>query len=123
MGGGRFVLFPRISIDACTVRSDSLAPTDLSNFLSGRHLSLLDLDAALTGRERAVRHGPVIEELRKRGLEHERRYLDYLRAKGYSLAELTHGGTDDARAGLDRTLAAMKEGVDVIYQPTLADGV
>ncbi|HEX6995931.1 MAG TPA: TM0106 family RecB-like putative nuclease [Gammaproteobacteria bacterium] len=100
-----------------------LAPTDLSSFLSCRHLSRLDLEAALTGRERPVRYGPVIEELRKRGFEHERRYLDYLRAKGCSIAELTHGGTDDARSGLDRTLAAMKEGVDVIYQPTLADGV
>src|SRR5690606_14353951 len=99
-----------------------LAPTDLSNFLNCRHLSRLDLDAALGERERPARFGPLIEELRRRGLEHERRYLEHLRAQGRSVTEL-NGGTDDACSSLDRTLAAMNEGVDVIYQPTLADGI
>src|SRR5690606_38169938 len=40
-----------------------LAPRDLSKFLSRRHLSRLDLDAALGERERPARFGPLIEEL------------------------------------------------------------
>jgi len=98
-----------------------LAPTDLSNFLSCRHLSRLDRDAALADRELPVRYGPVIEELRKRGLQHERRYLDHLRDRGCSIADMTKGDADDGRSSLGRTLAAMKEGVDAIYQPTLGD--
>src|SRR5690606_11530047 len=35
--------------------------------------------------------------------------------------DMTKGDADDGRSSLGRTLAAMKEGVDAIYQPTLGD--
>ncbi|HEX7080551.1 MAG TPA: hypothetical protein VF329_06020 [Gammaproteobacteria bacterium] len=69
--------------------------------MSCRHLSRLDLDAVRGERERLVRYGPVIEEFRRRGLEHERRYLEHLRAQGRSVTELTNGGIDEARSSLE----------------------
>ena len=51
------------------------APTDLSNFLSCRHLSALELRAARGEIERPVRRDVFIEDLRESGLAHERAYL------------------------------------------------
>lgn len=101
----------------------SLAPTDLSNFLSCRHLSALDLNAAKGLAERPSRYGPVIDELRARGIAHEAMYLEHLREQGFSIAPVGDEDTDDRTNGsdLDRTLAAMRKGFDIIYQPTLAD--
>jgi uncharacterized protein len=92
------------------------APTDLSNFLSCKHLSALDLSVARARRKRPVRHDPGVEDLRARGLAHERAYLARLGTEG-----LTIVGADGTVLGLDfaATLAAMRAGIDVIYQGTL----
>ncbi len=100
------------------------APTDLSNFLSCRHLSALDLRAARGEIERPVRRDVFIEDLRARGLAHERAYLERLRAQGLTVAGADDGGgagDDVGSAGLSAaaTLAAMRAGVDVLYQATL----
>ena len=93
------------------------APTDLSNFLSCRHLSALDLRAARGELERPARYDEVIAELRERGYAHEQAYLAHLRAQGLHIAGDEEGSTGEA------TLAAMHAGVDVIYQATLAHDV
>ena len=101
------------------------APTDLSNFLSCRHLSALDLRAARGEVERPVRYDVLLEALRERGLSHEKAYLERLRAQGLTITG--EGGADDGNkptaAGVEATLAAMRSGVDVIYQATLEDDV
>ena len=56
-----------------------LAPTDLGNFLSCRHLVSLDLAAARGEKERPVRYDALMEDLRARGHRHERAYLERLR--------------------------------------------
>ena len=93
------------------------APTDLSNFLSCQHLSALDLRAARGELERPVRYDEVLEDLRERGREHEQAYLAHLRAQGLSIVG------DEGDSPSQATLAAMRSGVDVIYQATLAHGV
>jgi uncharacterized protein len=127
-----------------------LAPSDLSNFLSCRHLSALDLRAARGEAERPVRSNAMIEQLRERGIAHERAYLAHLRAQGLTIACAVGGTqvpTESATVGgtqvptevgtrvpptgtpgkpaialtAEETLAAMREGVDIIYQATLAD--
>jgi predicted RecB family nuclease len=98
-----------------------LAPTDLSNFLSCDHLSRQDLDAARGLAERPVRHGPLIDELKARGFAHERQYLEHLRAQHLSITDVVGDGENGADGGVARTLAAMRAGVDVVYQPALAD--
>ena len=60
------------------------APTDLSNFLGCKHRSALDLRAATGEFERPARYGPMLDELRARGLAHEHRYLEKQRAEGVS---------------------------------------
>ena len=68
-------------------RSDEifLAPTDLSNFLSCRHLSAFDLSAVNGVAERPVRYGPLIDELKARGAAHEEMYLQHLRDLGLTI--------------------------------------
>ena len=57
----------------------------------------------------------------RKGNEHERAYLDRLRAEGRVVVDIAaeNGSTDDR---VTRTLAAMRGGVEVIYQATLRDG-
>ena len=97
------------------------APTDLSNFSSCRHLTALDLRVARGEVKRPVRHDAALEDLRARGLAHERAYLAHLRARGLTIAGVDDGDHGDAPAplSLDATLAAMRSGVDVIYQGAL----
>ena len=92
----------------------SLAPTDLGNFLACRHLAVLDLAAARGSAKRPFRSSPVLEDLRKKGMEHEKAYLDWLRGKGLAVVDATGR---DVRATVDE----MRAGVDVIYQATLED--
>ena len=100
-----------------------LAPTDLSNFLSCKHLAALDLASARGERERPVRYDPLIQELRARGHRHERAYLERLRDQGWTIAGDNNTGDDDQPtiASLEETLAAMRAGTDVVYQATLED--
>lgn len=92
----------------------SLAPTDLGNFLGCRHLSVLDLGAAAGSAKRPYHYSPVIEELQKRGMEHERAYLRWLRDQGLAVVDVRGR---DAQAAI----AEMRAGVDVIYQAALSD--
>ena len=102
-----------------------LAPTDLGNFLSCRHLVSLDLAAARGEAERPVRYDALMEDLRARGHRHERDYLEQLREEGLTIA----GDADDPRGeqpsyhSPEETLAAMRAGVDVVYQSSLEDEV
>ena len=100
-----------------------LAPTDLSNFLGCRHLSCLDLESAKGLTVRPVRYGPLFDELKARGIVHEQRYLEHLRAQGLSISEIERVEQDgqSTETGLERTLTAMRSGEDVIYQAILAD--
>ena len=70
---------------------------------------------------RPVRYGPMIEELRARGLAHEQAYLEHLRAEGLRIAEISAEPPTDWASGLEWARAAMQDGFDVIYQPALAD--
>ena len=59
-----------------------LSASDLSGFLSCIHLTALDLAVAQGKREPPAWVDPVLIVLRERGLEHERGYVDELRAQG-----------------------------------------
>jgi uncharacterized protein len=100
-----------------------LAPTDLGNFLSCRHLSHRDLAAANGVVERPVRYGPVLDELKARGGAHEAAYLEFLEQQGFTVASLVDAlpAADSAVGANAKTLAAMRSGVEVIYQASLSD--
>ena len=101
-----------------------VSPTDLTGFLECEHLTQLELSAARGELKRPQREDPELEILARRGLEHEARHLDGLRTDGRRVVEFafpdgTLGGLQDAHA---RTVAAMRDAADVIYQATFFDG-
>ena len=94
-----------------------LSASDLSGFLSCKHLTALDLAVARGEREPPTWVDPVLKVLRERGLEHERGYVEGLRAQGLTVTDLSGAITgDDAVA---RSLEAIRAGADVILQPAL----
>ena len=100
--------------------------TDLVGYLQCRHLAKLERAAAWRHIERPVRSDPVLDRIQQRGLEHEQRFLDALRGDGLRVAEVERDDDlpHEARRirGRDETLAAMREGADVIFQAVLFDG-
>jgi predicted RecB family nuclease len=102
------------------------AATDLVAYLACEHLTALER-AALAGLvERPNREDRELDVIRRRGFEHEARYLAALRAEGRSVVEVVRD--DEAERGnqvrrqADDTIAAMASGADVIFQATFFDG-
>ncbi|ODS53139.1 MAG: hypothetical protein ABS36_14465 [Acidobacteria bacterium SCN 69-37] len=99
------------------------SPTDLANFLACRHKTERDLLMARGRLPRPEWSDPLVDVLRARGLDHERAYVDALRAQGLHVVDLTTG-PDDIRPDDDEavaaTMAAMRTGADVIVQAPLA---
>jgi predicted RecB family nuclease len=95
-----------------------LSATDLANHLGCGHLSRLELAVAEDRERRPHRNDPFVELLMERGREHEAGFLKHLRAQRLGVVEIrTAPGADNVEA----TLAAMRDGADVIYQAPLGD--
>src|SRR5690242_14449715 len=74
-----------------------------------------------------MRDDPELDIIRKRGFEHERRFLADLESTGRTAVTIRLDGSieDDGerlRAAAAETLGAMTSGADVIYQATFFDG-
>lgn len=100
--------------------------SDLVGYLACEHLTALER-AALAGlTARPHRDDPELDVLRRRGEQHELRYLARLEAEGRRVVRIERD--DDAERGdrirrqADETIAAMRDGADVIYQATFFDG-
>ena len=92
--------------------------TDLINYLGCRHATFLDL-AALRKPMVKAESDPTQELLKKKGVEHERKYLAYLSDQGKRIVMIDIFATIDQRVA--QTTAAMADGADVIYQGALLD--
>jgi uncharacterized protein len=92
--------------------------SDLTNFIGCRHLTVLERLAAHKLARRPFFDDPMLEILRERGLAHEQEYVRRLARSGKSIVEITRSSSK----ALDDTLAAMREGADVIVQGRLEDG-
>ena len=93
--------------------------SDLVNFMGCAHATVLDVRNLST----PTTFPPDDESavlLQEKGIEHERAYLERLRAEGRSIAEIPSEGSIEERAAA--TLAAMREGHDVIYQGAFLAG-
>ncbi len=97
--------------------------TDLVAYLECEHLTVLDFQALADADMRASKSVPdqSAELIARKGDEHERAYLQRLRAQGRTVVDIAAGGgtIDDKVA---RTLQAMRQGAEVIYQATLCEG-
>ena len=101
-----------------------LSATDLSNFLGCKHRTALDMAVAAKARKKPLNHeDPLLELLFARGLDHEKQYVDWLKAQPLRVEDLSHIDSltqpDELVAA---TLGAMKQGADVIVQGALRDG-
>ena len=96
-----------------------LSATDLAGHQACRHLTALELAAARGGLQRPVFHDARLALLVERGLLHEAAYVEHLRQKGLTIADLS--GTEGADA-LERTRRAAAAGADVIVQAALERG-
>jgi predicted RecB family nuclease len=103
------------------------AATDLVAFLACEHLTRIERAAMAGLVERPNRVDPELDIIRRRGFEHEQRYLGELRAQGKTVEEIALDGSvedrgDQLRAAAAATLDAMARGVEVVYQATFFDG-
>ena len=87
-----------------------LSASDLASHLGCRHLTQLDLLVANGGLIPPRWRDPTLEVLQQRGLELEQLYLDHLRGAGLTDRG---AGPGEGEAGLERTIAAMRDGADV----------
>ena len=98
--------------------------TDLNNFLECRRLTELDDRVARGLLVRPPDDDEQGELIRRKGQQHEDRYLAELQAQfADTIAfERPAGGLESYRAAEARTLEAMKSGASIIYQATFFDG-
>jgi predicted RecB family nuclease len=101
-----------------------LSPSDLTVFLACEHCTRLDIAAARGERKKPVRDDPELDVITSRGGEHELRYLQHLKERGLEVAEIhtEARGPSGWRQAEEMTLAALRRGVDAIYQATFFDG-
>ena len=90
--------------------------SDLVNFMGCVHATALDV-GQLAAPVKFPEADAQTKLLQDKGIEHERAYLERLRAQGRSIVEVSPEGSLEARAAL--TLEAMRAGVDVVYQGAL----
>src|SRR5688500_20011417 len=86
--------------------------TDLVGFLACEHLTNLERAAAAGLVQRPMREYAELALIMRRGIEHERRYLDELRAAWKQVTEIEQGEPEDRgpewlREAAARTLAAL----------------
>ena len=103
------------------------AATDLVAYLACEHLTALERAAMAGLVERPMRVDPELDIIRKRGFEHEQRYLADLTEDGRNVVTIQLDGSiedrgEQLRAAAAETIAAMAAGADVIYQATFFDG-
>jgi predicted RecB family nuclease len=96
-----------------------LSPTDLVNFLSCHHAIVLDL-RSFTQDLAPDEVSESGELLRKKGLEHEKAYLQTLKDQGKTVTQIPQNLPPADAVRL--TSAALRSGVAVIYQAALFDG-
>lgn len=87
--------------------------SDLVNFMGCAHATVLDVGNLVAPASFAPDDENAVL-LQEKGIEHERAYLETLRAAGRSIAEISSDGTLERRA--QATLEAMQAGYDVVYQ-------
>ena len=93
------------------------SPSDLANHISCKHLTNLNKKAVLGELKKPVYKNRVLDMLRERGLNFEQAYLNELRLAGKNIVEIQQENTNAEQD----TIAAMKAGVDVIYQARLVE--
>lgn len=93
--------------------------TDLNNYLECAHLVALERGAAEGGTTRPPA-GPQLALIAEKGLLHEQRYLEAMRAQHAAIVEIVQASSslEGVEQAARDTIAAMEAGAPVIYQAT-----
>jgi predicted RecB family nuclease len=98
-----------------------LSPSDLTAHLACPHLTTLSTEVALGERRRPHTREALAELIAKKGDLHEARYLAFLREEGLDVREVDlPEGRDAFAAACEATVAAMHDGIKIIYQATFS---
>ena len=92
-----------------------LSPSDLTGFLACEHLTALAVQVADDVIQKPKVDNPQFDLITRKGDEHEHAYLEQLRAEGKTVVDIDFDWGDWNEAQ-QRTLDAMRSGVDVVYQ-------
>ena len=93
------------------------SPTDLANHISCHHITYLNKQYAQKLINRPKQENRMLDLLRQKGIDFEENYLSSLKSAGLSVVEIKQ---DDADAA-EKTVQAMHDGVDVVYQARLVE--
>lgn len=91
--------------------------SDLSNHIHCKHLTKLNHDVLEGALEKTFNNNRVLDILRERGIEFEKTFLNSLEENGLSIIKIQQ----DEPNALEKTVKAMREGVDYIYQARLSN--
>ncbi|MGH3040517.1 MAG: TM0106 family RecB-like putative nuclease [Gaiellaceae bacterium] len=100
----------------------SFSPSDLTGYLACPHLTQLERRVALGRLAEPQAENPEAELVRRKGEEHERAYLDRLRADGRTVTEISLEPDHDWERAARETEEAIRAGTDVVYQGVFAAG-
>jgi len=99
------------------IGSFDLSASDLVGHLNCQHLTELDRAVAQGRLAKPYVHDPLVEILWQRGLQHEKNFVEHLKAGG--LEAVVIDGTEISDEPVAQTIAAMRSGVPVIVQGAL----
>ena len=102
-----------------------VSASDLNDRLACRHLLFLNLQKALGELDEEPTPSATVELLARKGDEHEKAYLESLKAEGKNVVELTgpkDRGIEALEAAAAETAEAMRDEPEVIFQATFFDG-
>jgi hypothetical protein len=91
-----------------------LSASDLVGHLHCGHLTGLDVAVATGMLPKPAIWDPLLELLWERGAQHEKGFVDHLKAQGLTITQIDGVGTDDV--AIAQTLAAMQAGAPIIVQ-------
>ena len=96
-----------------------LSPSDVTTFLACDHATTFAARVARGELVVPAAENAEAQLIFRKGLEHEEAYLQRLRAEGKTVAEIE---LEDWHRGREKTVDAMRSGVDVVYQGVFMDG-
>lgn len=97
-----------------------LSPSDLTAYLACPHLTTLSMEVALGEREPTFTREALAELIAQKGELHEGRYLGFLREQGREIVEIEWPKDDCFQAAHEATVAAMRDGAEIVYQATFS---
>lgn len=99
------------------------SPSDVANFVACEHLTQLEIAVALGQGTRPIFENAYADLIKRKGEEHERNFLDGLRAAGHMVVDVGLGEERDFEAAAKATVEAIQTGAQYIYQAIfLVDG-